>query len=205
MELIKIFDLVKSRADTVEILYIFLNGSCGWGCSTPHDKDIIVIVKNNILLKGKEYQTIAFRFDEGDIFIQTYEHWTTKSYYYYVENMLLKQHPENLLFGTIKENFNEKEEVFRALYLTYQNGLKQLLRFADNENGNCLKHMYWSLIIYYAALNDGSLDLTKEQWDTIQKCHDGQLPISYRDELKENMEKILIENGFDIKKSKTKN
>ena len=53
-----------------------------------------------------------------------------------------------------------------------------------------LKSMAWGLALYYAIVNN-SFEFTDEQKIILQKTHDLELDISYRDELKLNMESIL--------------
>ena len=206
MELIEILKVLQLFIDQNDILYIFYGGSYAWKSNMSHDKDIIVIVKEDFDIHSKKAQIAAFKYNNEDIFIKTYNYWRDKSYHYYLDNVLLNKYPENLLYGSlVTENFNIKTEAYNSLERFYQNGFKPCLRYADPNSEYCLKSMYWGLMLFYANDNNYYLDFSLEQWDTIQKCHDRQLPISYRDELKANIEKTLMKNGSNIKKSKTKN
>lgn len=53
-----------------------------------------------------------------------------------------------------------------------------------------LKSMVWGLAIYYAIVNN-SFEFTDDQKTILQKAHDLELPIEYRDKLKTNIEKLL--------------
>lgn len=46
----------------------------------------------------------------------------------------------------------------------------------------CLKHTYWIFANYFALINN-SFDLTPEQQEIIQRCHDNELPRTYAEEL----------------------
>ncbi len=54
----------------------------------------------------------------------------------------------------------------------------------------CLKNSYWIFANYFALVNN-SLDFTQEQLDTIQKCHDNELPRSYAEDVYQKLLAML--------------
>lgn len=186
MELI---ERIKTEIKNDSILYAFRCGSYAWKCSNPHDEDILIITDSS------DYYLKAFAQDGKDIFIKSKKQWEKEKYSYYINNALNILFPENVLYTTKEFDFSQsKEEVLNALHNFYLAQKERTL--VKEEQGMCWKRMYQGIMLYYAAIGDGSFNFTQEQWDIIQKCHDRELPISYRDELKVNMEKILKEKGL---------
>ena len=194
MFLNKIFEI--AHAYTTNILFVILTGSYAFKIKNNHDIDIMVVVDGKNI-----YTQQSVKNNDGvlvDLFIMSYDSWRQMCPYAYLSLQYAKIYPENLLYGKLPDEnaFKTKVGLTEALYKQYKQGLLGPLVSEDKKNGNCLKRMYWGLMIYYTYLNNGSFNFTQEQLDIIQKCHDRELPISYRDELKANMEKILKEKGF---------
>ena len=84
--------------------------------------------------------------------------------------------------------FEHKKLIYENLLefgeLNYFNPLVQC------RNGGCLKLMCYPLYYIYAFEN-GSLELTDEQQNTLQLCHDGNLPISESVKLRKKIEDLL--------------
>ena len=59
-------------------------------------------------------------------------------------------------------------------------------------NCGCGRMMSWALWYYYAFQN-GSLELTSEQQNKIQLCHDGNLPLEYAKDLRKKIVTLLEE------------
>ena len=53
-----------------------------------------------------------------------------------------------------------------------------------------LKSMVWGLAIYY-ILSNSCFAFTEKQKEILQKAHDLELPIEYRDELKTNIKALV--------------
>lgn len=103
---------------------------------------------------------------------------------------------ENLLYGKLPfEEYSWDKYKLNVLGMEYNRFCVRFLRFAQ-KTGVCDKAMTWTFATYFACIND-TLDFNEEQRDILQKCHDSDLPVSYAEELKVNMEQILFGSRKD--------
>ncbi len=167
------------------VVCVFKTGSQIF-CSNCKDSDYIVITNINIgmpLCYIKELK--------ADCFIRSIDQFKAKitddSWRYKLDVCLAYKYPENVVYGKLPEleaDIFSKEYLLKILAIECE--FAQRSYFVKYP----LKSMVWGLALYYAIINN-SLDFTDEQKEILQKAHDLELPISYRDELKVNFEKLL--------------
>lgn len=157
-------------------------------CTNCKDIDYVIITNDNI---GKYLYCIPeFK---ADCFICSVEDLkkslTDDKWRYKLSACMAYKYPENVVYGKLPEleaDIFSKEYLLKILAIECE--FAQRSYFVKYP----LKSMVWGLALYYAIINN-SLDFTDEQKEILQKAHDLELPISYRDELKVNFEKLLKE------------
>lgn len=94
---------------------------------------------------------------------------------------------ENVVYGELpplETDIFSQEYLHKILTIEYEYAQKTyFVRYP-------LKSMVWGLAIYYAIVNN-SFEFTDEQKTILQQAHDLELPIEYRDELREKFEALL--------------
>lgn len=187
---------MEENIEHTEIIAIYKVGSISWQSSTNKDNDVVLIANSDIA-----HCPPLIRNDMHiDAFVYPLEKWeqmaTAKLLHYSPYIGLLSEYPENLMYGELPiSNYNWFDYQGEALLREYEYASKNY--FTDKminkfTNFNCSKRMCLGLITYYAIQNQ-SFKFTDEQKNIIQKCHDLELPISYREELKTNIESKLKE------------
>lgn len=99
---------------------------------------------------------------------------------------------ENLLYGEFPLlDYSWENHKKNALKANYDYMVRRALLLSKKKNV-CDKSLVWAFATYFTFLNS-SLDFTDEQKEILQKCHDFELPVSYAEELKVNIENLLKE------------
>lgn len=101
---------------------------------------------------------------------------------------LAYNNPKNVLYGELPKletNIFSKEYLTKTV-LPIEYAWAEKTYFVKYP----LKSMVWGLALYYVIINN-SFDFTNEQKEILQKAHDLELPLTYCDELKTNMQKLL--------------
>jgi hypothetical protein len=186
--------LNRANINPDDIVFIYKTGSCAWKSNNTQDEDFVIVVKNGIndhpITDGKGKDLFIRSLDK----LKQMAKGETLPYSQFVG--LLSVYPENVIYGELPiANYNWFDYQYQALLRDYEYAVKNY--FTDKmvnkfTNFNCSKRMCFGLLTYYAIKN-GSFNYTAEQRQILQKCHDLELPISYRDELKLNMENLLKE------------
>ncbi len=191
-------DNIKERTGANEVLFTMRVGSNLYGVTNPHDDDLLFVVdKKDINSQCNLYQKDAFVFTVDEFrnaHINQAKVPLLDLCVYMNEQAAIENIRNSVLYGESPCNgislYDNKKEVFeRVIRFGDKNFFHPLVR---NKRGNkgCGKLMSWALWYYYAFQN-GSLELTSEQQNTIQLCHDGNLPIEYAKELREKIVKLI--------------
>lgn len=191
---------IKEYVDENSVVYSYIVGCKSWGGNSVKDTDVVVVVKDVQFHKGiyiEDLKTDVFVY--GEDFFREMATANNKGWYYSPYIGLAMAFPENVLYGEMPiENYNWFDYQYKALKQLYVEGGKYYFNSAlcnRIAKGNCIKGMVLGLLAYYAIQNQ-SFEFTDEQKEILQKCHDLQLPASYAEELKTNMEKILKAQGL---------
>lgn len=193
------FEEIKQAVGANEIILAELIGSKFYGANNPKDEDFLIVVDS----KKDKWQ---YKIEKKDLFVitndeykkhlsQEYSNTDLYSLCSFLNHEAAKSNLRNsVVYGECEDRkislFDSKKEVFeRVMRFGERNFFNPIVR---NRNGNkgCAKMMSWALWYYYAFLN-GTLELTREQQNTIQLCHDGNLPIEYAKDLREKISRIL--------------
>lgn len=192
---------IKNEIGADEVIFAMTSGSALYGATNPKDNDVLFVVdKKNATRLHAIYGT--------DPFIYTINEYQNG----FVDDSIFKQFPFLYLCGYADNQaanegiknpvlYGENPAKKISLYDNKNRVFRRVIKFGDknffhprvrNKNGNhgCSKLMSWALW-YYFAFQNGSLELTKEQQNTIQLCHDGNLPIEHAKELRENIIKMI--------------
>lgn len=87
--------------------------------------------------------------------------------------------------------FDYRDNIINSCLNHIRQSYYELPRVINTTNRNaCLKQTYWAFANYFALVNN-SLELTEEQLDIIQKCHDNELPRSYAEDLYQKLLAML--------------
>ena len=190
------------------VILMQLVGSLAYGASNPKDQDALIVTEGDHNYTNKERR--VFIEDSGiDCFVVS-----CKQY----ERNLLKgfQEVPTLSFLCAWANHEAARQNYRGLVLYgeppckdatifdhKQLVLTRVLEIGDmnffspyvvqvNEKNErvCTKLLCWAL--WYSYIFDNhSLDITPEQHEIIQRCHDGELPIQYAKELRQHIVSML--------------
>lgn len=176
------------------MLFAMTTGSTLYGVENPKDEDIVVVV-------DKKSKIARCSTSGKDVFvhdIDEYKRGLFESPFSFghelsahMNNQAARENIRNaVLYGEnpIKNVslYDNKKLIFeRVIKLGDMNFFNPSVR---NQRGNhgCPKLMSWALWYYYAFEN-GSLELTAEQQNSIQLCHDGNLPIERAQELRKKI------------------
>lgn len=194
------FDELKEAVSANEVILAQLVGSKLYGVSNPKDEDVLVVV-------DKMDKKWSFRPEGEDVFVITNEEYKqhlqsgyedrrgTRTLCAFLNNEAAKTNLKNVVYygespARNTSLFDNKKEVFeRVIKFGDKNFFNPSIRNGRGMHG-CPKFMSWALWYYYAFQN-GSMELTKEQQNTIQLCHDGNLPLEYRVELRKKIMGLL--------------
>lgn len=181
-------DTVKSFIGDYEILYVVLTGSELF-CENCKDKDYLVVVKDY------EYPYKKFNKDNVDYFcysLEEFEKLARMELRNYRDVYAIELLLNNSVYGKnpiAKYNWFDYQK--KALEVALREGKKSCFcKQVRHVNGGCSKQMVWQLAIYFAIKNQ-SANFPAEQRELLQKCHDGELPVSYAEELKNNIENLI--------------
>lgn len=179
---------IKNLIGNYQILFICKTGSQIF-CDNCNDKDYLVVVKDF------EYAYKKFNKDNVDYFCYSLAEFNKLARMelndqrdvYAVELLL-----NDVVYG---ENPIYKYDWFdyqkRAIEVALKRGETGPFNpRVRHIKGGCSKQMVWQLAIYFAIKNQSTL-FTAEQRELLQKCHDGELPVSYAEELKTNLEALI--------------
>lgn len=178
------------------IIFYFISGSKTY-CKNCLDEDIIciqkVVERPRGLLDGQDvfYHSLEdfesrLKFDT----IQGRPYWEL----YNVGFALLKQRGQ--IIGEMPDEvknynwFNYRDKIIQRCVEECKNFTLNPRLFNLTNKDMCLKHTYWLFANYFALVNN-SLELTEEQLDIIQKCHDNELPRSYAEDLYQKLLAML--------------
>lgn len=175
--------VIKELPENSSIICSFIGGSFSWKSRPYCDIDVIVVVNGKGRF-GKEFFIKDTSLGLIDVIIVSYSVWIDK--WAFLDNKLIKKYPENLLYGKFPQIDIDSMDFLRQKY----EYAKKTCFLINNKMLYCNKGMYWVLMAYYSVIND-SFEFASKQMETIQKCHDQKLPISYCKELKQNIEKLL--------------
>lgn len=176
------------KIDTNTLFY-FISGSKIY-CANCNDQDIVCI--QNVVYKQREYT-------EGtDIFYHSLEEFEHKLKFNSLQGTLAYKELYNVGFAKLKEqgkiigempgfvkNYNWFDYKDKIILKCIEECEKYAInpRIYNSKNRDmCLKYTYWIFANYFALINN-SFDLTAEQQEIIQKCHDNELPRTYAEEL----------------------
>ena len=194
-----LFEELERLHKGIVVTCVVVTGSRCWQGSNCKDTDLVVVAKN-VSIDFCITRSIACA---ADVFLysETYfKEMATGGIFNYSPIVgLAKLNPSNILYGELPiENYDWFDYQKPALLQSYEQGLRGYFNFDRLKRitkGYCHKQMTWALLAWYAIKNQ-SFDFTAEQRETLQKCHDLQLPISYAEELKTNIESKLKEWGL---------
>lgn len=178
-------------------LFYFLAGSSTF-CNNATDEDFVCV--------QYEVQKRAERHDKSDIF-----YWSLDAFKKVLQfNCPFKDVAHKELYNIVFAIRNEKGEIFGEVpadianynWFDYREDIIRSCikscnsyalhpRMTNSRNKDmCLKHTYWIFANYFALINN-SFDLTAEQQEIIQKCHDNELPRTYAEELYQKLLEML--------------
>lgn len=195
-------DEIKESVGANEILLIEKIGSKLYAINNPKDEDVLVVVdekdkircfsagKDMFIFSRDEYKKSLFPQFIGEGCVQS-----MRKLCAFLNHEAAKENLRGSVYYGECENkkinmFDNKGLVFqRVLEFGDKNFFNPRIRSLRGNHG-CGRMMSWALWYYYAFEN-GSLELTKEQQNTIQLCHDGNLPIEYAKELREKIVKLI--------------
>lgn len=194
-----LFNDLKKRYKKISIVCVCVTGSKSWKSENCKDLDLVVIAENTPL-GARMHFSKAYNADVWLYSIPHFEKMAKGESLHYSPIVGLAQcNPENVLYGEIPiANYNWFDYQKLALLRTYEQGLRGYFNVETmKQRGKeyCLKSMIWALLAWFAIQNQ-SFEFTTEQREILQKCHDLQLPVSYAEELKINMESKLKEWGL---------
>lgn len=190
-------DELKEVVGASEVLFAMTTGSRLYGATNPHDDDLLVVVdkraKHFPKLEGKD--AFVYTVDEFKKSLTEPIYSPLDELCNYLNNQAaIEDIRRSVLYGESPckniSLYDSPKEVFeRVIKFGDKNFFNPCVRNKRGMRG-CSKLMSWALWYYYAFEN-GSLELTKEQQNTIQLCHDGNLPIEYAKELREKIVKLI--------------
>lgn len=179
---------IKNLIGDYEILFICQTGSQIF-CENCNDKDYLVVVKDFVYAHKK------FNKDNVDYFCYSLDEFNK------LARMELNDQRDvyavELLFNHVEygenpiANYNWFDYQDKAIEVALKRGKYGCFNpRVRHIKGGCSQSMVWQLAIYFAIMNQ-SADFTAEQREFLQKCHDGELDISYAEELKNNIENLI--------------
>lgn len=177
-----------------EILFACQTGSQLF-CSNPHDEDIMVVIKDY----PHEYK--KYNVDGTDLFCQSYDAFFKKATFcstfpsLYALTWQFAKQGDTLICGEFPlKDWDWFDWQRQAVAEALSEGEKRYFheRIYGRDGVHCSKGMVWALAIYYAVKN-GNLNYTPEQRETMQKCHDCELPKEQAYILQEQLRQLLQE------------
>lgn len=179
---------IKNLIGDYEILFICQTGSQIF-CENCNDKDYLVVVKDFVYAHKK------FNKDNVDYFCYSLDEFNK------LARMELNDQRDvyavELLFNHVEygenpiANYNWFDYQDKAIEVALKRGKYGCFNpRVRHIKGGCSQSMVWQLAIYFAIMNQ-SAEFTAEQRELLQKCHDGELDISYAEELKNEIEKLI--------------
>lgn len=191
-------DELKEQVGANEVLFIEKVGSKLYALSNQRDEDVIVVVdkysnkrcslddKDMFIFSNDEYKRSLLEKIEGTGCV-----WEMRSLCALLNHEAAKTNLRNSVYYGECENrfvnmFDNKKIVFqRVLEFGKRNFFNPRIRNLRG-GGGCGRMMSWALWYYYAFQN-GSLELTAEQQNNLQLCHDGNLPLEYAQDLRKKI------------------
>jgi hypothetical protein len=156
-------------------------------CDNCDDKDYVIVCEQSF---ERVYHIHELK---ADCFIYSVEELeqtlNSNNYRFSLAYAMALKHSDLIVYGELpkfKTNVTSREHLFKALKIEYEYGCKVYFR-----NDIWQRKMVWGLALYYVLVN-GKFEFTKEQKAILQRCHDNELDMIYCDELKANMEKLLL-------------
>lgn len=155
-------------------------------CDNCDDSDYVVICEQS-------FRTSCYIHElKADCFIYSVEELETalnsNNYRFSLAYAMALKHSDLIVYGelpTFKTDVTSREYLLQALKVEYDYGCKVYFK-----NDIWQRKMVWGLALYYVLINE-QFEFTEEQKAILQKCHDNELDLNYRDELKTNMERML--------------
>ena len=185
----------KQKLSNYNIIFACQTGSQLF-CSNCNDVDYLVVVDN----LDKDF--VQHRIDDIDYFCMSVDAFVKMATMQ--SGKLYDLYSLCLLYGRVIEGQNpiddynwfdyQQRAVDVALWCGERNYFARALTFFnENKESVCSKRMIWALATYYTILNQSS-DFTIEQIQTMQRCHDRQLPRENAHCLQEQL--VLIKNSI---------
>ena len=155
-------------------------------CSNCKDEDYIIYT--NLKLPNRVHYIKELK---ADCFIRSIDEFKEQilddKWRYKLTHCLAYRNNENVVYGNLpilETNIFSEEYLRKILAIEYEYAQKTyFVKYP-------LKSMVWGLAIYY-ILSNSCFAFTEKQKEILQKAHDLELPIEYRDELKINMKALL--------------
>ena len=179
--------LMPSIAET--LVCIFKTGSQLF-CSNCKDYDYVIITKEEV-----NFPCFYIKELNLDCFVMSVDTLNRRlqdnQWRYKLSVCMAKADSSNIIYGELPQldiDILSKEYFLRILAI--ENEYAQKTYFTRYP----LKTMVWGLALYYVILNN-KLEFTDEQKVLLQKCHDLELSVDFRNELKINFENLLAKEA----------
>lgn len=183
-----ILNEIKTRVPNREILCLYRTGSALF-CDNCRDTDIVAICDSEGIwskfFKLQSLNTDIICLSKENALNEASGHRKTRGLAYALAT------GDNLLYGKLPFDDYSWDKYKKSVLKEEYKALRRGLAIARIK-GVCSKDMTWAFATYYAYTN-GNLNFTAKQRETLQQCHDLKLPVSYAEELKNNMENLLKE------------
>lgn len=178
---------IKNRIPNANVVCMYKTGSAIL-CDNCRDNDIVAICDNvsfiSCFFKLQELNTDVICLSKESAYKEATGHKKARGL------AVALATGDNLLYGKLPfEDYSWDKYKLNVLQTEYKSFKKLSLRMA-RKSGVCDKSMTWTFATYFACINN-TLDFTAEQRELLQKCHDGELPVSYAEELKNNIENLI--------------
>ena len=155
-------------------------------CSNCKDSDYLILTNEQISSRVHYINEL-----KADCFIRSIDEFKAEilddKWRYKLCACLAYRNNENVVYGNLpilETNIFSEEYLRKILAIEYEYAQKTyFVRYP-------LKSMVWGLAIYY-ILSNSCFAFTEKQKEILQKAHDLELPIEYRDELKTNIKALV--------------
>lgn len=168
----------------------YLIGSKLLNLKNPKDTDYLILSNHSekLIQNGEEYFIRDRKIFDKILFFQEDPTLTKLSNY----TLMLSNYQMD--YRIIKQNFpihynilEHKKELIHFLdFIIIKKKFNFSYDFKQDVVHKRLYHFAYNLFI----LQNNNVELTKEQFNIVQKIHDGEMPISYLDEMKSLLEEI---------------